>query len=68
MRQKVVQGSFAGNVQMKIEAPRGSKALDIASISHYGGESKILFNLGQKMQITAARKEAGILYITVTIE
>ena len=67
-RQKVAQGSFAGNVQMKIEAPRGSKALDIASVSHYGGESEILFNLGQKMQITAARKEAGILYITVAIE
>ncbi len=53
---------------MKIEAPRGSKALAIASISDYEYESEILFNLGQKLLITAAREEGGILYITVTIE
>ena len=53
---------------MKIEAPRGSKDLAIASISNYKNDSEILFNLGQKLLITAAREEEGILYITVTIE
>ena len=63
----VAEKNFKGNLMMKIEAPRGSKGLAIASISDYKHESEILFNLGQKLLITAAREEEGILYITVTI-
>lgn len=55
-------------MQMTINAPEGSHALDIASISQYQGESEILFNAGQRMQITSAESRNGILYISVQIQ
>ena len=64
----VATGTFSGNMQMTIEAPRGSNAMDVAPISQYAGESEILFNAGQQMRITAAENRNGILYISVRIQ
>ena len=64
---RVALKTFSGNMQMTIEAPKGSNALDVAPLSEYP-ESEILFNAGQSMLITSAEQRNGILYITVRIQ
>ena len=62
-----VANAFTDNMQIIINAAKGSHALDIASICSNPVEAEILFSSGQQMLITGAEKIRGILYLTVTI-
>ena len=64
----VAKGTFQGNMHMTIEAPKGSKGMDISSISKYGGtESEILFQAGSEMIIKDATVVGNVLNIVVEI-
>ena len=60
-----VAKSFQKDLFITIDAPTGSKALDIAPLSYFP-ESEILFNAGQEMVITDAKYQGGVMNITVT--
>ena len=68
MNNSVAKGMFSGNMHMTIEAPKGSKGLDISSISEYSDEAEILFQVGQEMVITDARVQDGVLNIVVRLK
>ena len=63
---KHVGDAFSYDMELIINASKGSHALDIASLSGYP-ESEILFSAGQEMIITGAEKIKGVLYLTVDI-
>lgn len=63
----VANGTFSGNMQMVITAPKGSHGLDISNISYYSGENEILFDYGQNMLITGAKYVGSVLHLDVTI-
>lgn len=65
----IAETTFLHNMEVTIMAPKGAHALDITSISNYGiNESEVLFDAGQEMLITSAKRKEGILYITVLLE
>ncbi len=59
------EGALDGDLFITIEAPEGSKALNISSKSKLGGESEVLFHAGQDYEIISANVENGILHIKV---
>ena len=64
----VASGTFKGNLQMTIEAPKGSKGIDIAPVSQYGMvETEILFQAGTEMVIKEAEVIDNVLHIEVEI-
>ena len=62
-----VGNAFKYDMQITINAARGSHAMDISSISNYANEAEVLFSAGQEMIITGVEKINGILHITVSI-
>ena len=58
---------FQYDMQITINAAKGSHAMDISSISNYTYEAEVLFSSGQEMIITGAEKNNGVLHITVSI-
>ena len=46
--------AFPGEVQIRVENPRGSKALEIKSVSNSTGEGEVLFHAGQEFEIIDA--------------
>jgi len=62
-----VGNAFKHDMQITINAAKGSHAMDIASVSNYANEAEVLFSAGQEMIITGAEKINGILHITVSI-
>lgn len=64
----VASGTFKGDLLMAIQAPKGSKGIDIAPISQYGAiESEILFQAGTEMIIKEATVIDNVLHIKVEI-
>ena len=63
----VANGTFSGNMQMTITAPKGAHGASISHISQYASENEILFDCGQKMIITSAEYIGDILHINVEI-
>lgn len=61
----VASGTFSGTLHLEIHAPKGSSALDIASLSQFNEEQEILFNVGQKFEIISAEKKGKVLYLVV---
>ncbi|TRW22004.1 hypothetical protein FL857_11825 [Criibacterium bergeronii] len=66
MNNSVAEETFLENMHMTIEAPKGSKGLDISPISQYP-ESEILFKSEQEIVITDAKVEDGVLKIIVKL-
>ena len=62
-----VGNAFKYDMQITINAAKGSHAMDISSISNYTHEAEVLFSSGQEMIITGAEKINGVLHITVSI-
>ncbi len=63
----VANGTFRGNMQMVITAPKGSHGLDISNISCFSSENEVLFDYGQNMLITGAKYVGSVLHLDVTI-
>lgn len=63
----VATNNFPGNMQMIINAPKGSQGLNISNISYFTSENEVLFDYGQKMMITGAKYLNDILQLNVTI-
>lgn len=63
----IAEGTFAGNMQMTIKAPKGSQGLDISSISQYASEAEVLFQAGQIMEIQSAEIMNGVLHLGAEI-
>ncbi len=63
----VAKGTFSGNMQMVITAPKGTQGMSISNVSYYSSESEILFDYGQKMMITGAKYIGSVLNIDVTL-
>lgn len=61
----VAQETFLDNMFITIKTTKGTKALDISSISAYEKEEEILFNSGQEMLIISSELKNKVLYITV---
>ncbi|MGP1434829.1 MAG: ADP-ribosyltransferase [Catonella sp.] len=66
MNNSVAEETFLENMHMTIEAPKGSKGLDISPISQYP-ESETLFKSEQEIVITDAKVEDGVLKIIVKL-
>lgn len=63
----VASNNFPGNMQMVINAPKGSQGLNISNISYFTSENEVLFDYGQQMMITGAKYINNILQLNVTI-
>ncbi len=63
----VANNNFSGNLQLIINAPKGSQGLNVSNISYFANENEILFDYGQKMLITGAEYIDDILNLNVDI-
>lgn len=66
LNRSVSEEGFSGNMFMTINAPKGSKAMNVQLFSGYD-EEEILFQAGTRFLIEKAENIGGTLYIDVTV-
>lgn len=64
--ERIAKIDFRGDVLMKINAPKGARALDISHLNPI--EAEVLINAGQKMKILSAKRRGRRLFLELLLE
>jgi hypothetical protein len=62
-----INNPFGGKVKLEIEAPAGTPAAYVKSISHFSSENEVLLAAGTKFQILSAKEQGYSIVVRVRV-